>query len=259
MGIGLGGKGIDQLVAMVPELKDTHTIHIDAFHTYPPVPHAYPRGRYPDRDYSFMGISPYLGYTAEQEAATQRKIFRYFRDKYQMDVTCEGSTFLRFDPFVGLQPMAYHFNGPTVPPKLYCGTPFERAESIIQNAPQKLTGFLDMFCLSGVPFIWSNHWRHDDDTNQPQAADWAKVLQGGNVCLPLIWKKERTLIAYSRGGYAGKTWALPDEWKTVTSAAATRIASDGSKTEDAGTVEIKDGQLTLTLKAGEALELVATK
>ena len=33
----------------------------------------------------------------------------------------------------------------------------------------------------------------------------------------------------------------------------------GSKMEDAGTYEIKDGKLTLSLKAGEALELVTIK
>ncbi len=246
-------KLIDGLMAMLPELKEGHTIHIDAFHTYPPIPFAYPAGQYTNYDRNFNGISPYLGYTAKKEAAAQRKIFRYFRDKYQMDVTCEGSTFLRFDPFVGLQPMAYHYGGPTVPPKLYCGTPLEHAETNILNDPHKLGGLLDMFCTLGAPVIWSNHWRHDDDTNQPQAADWKKVQQGGDVCIPLIWKKEKTLIAYSRGGYANKTWELPADWKSVKTATLTRIASDGSKTEDAGTAEIKDGKLTLALKAGEAL------
>ncbi|MCP4645504.1 MAG: hypothetical protein GY851_33985, partial [bacterium] len=74
---GLARKRIDGLLAMLPELREAKTIHIDAFHSCRPLGKDEP-------------ISPYLGYTMAQEAATQRKIYRYWRDQ-GLDVTSEGA------------------------------------------------------------------------------------------------------------------------------------------------------------------------
>ena len=248
---GCAKRRIDGLLKMLPELKEAHTIHIDAFHNYPPIPHAYPKGRYPDRDYSFKGISPFLGYTAELECAAQRKTFRYFRD-YGLDVTSEGSTFLRLDAYVGLQPMAWDYQAPApgIPPRLYCGTRM-RAEPEIKSDPTKLPGLLDQFCLKAAPQIWANAWRETDDKNQPQAADWQRVVLGHDCCLPLVWKKEPTLLAYSRGGYTGKTWKLPPDWKTVKTVQLSNITVESIT--PAGMVEVKDGELTLSLLPAQAI------
>jgi hypothetical protein len=252
---GCAKRRIDALIRMIPELKEAHTIHIDAFHNYPPVPHAYPPGKYPDRDLSFKGISPLLGYGAEQECAAMRKTFRYFRD-YGMDVTSEGSTFLRSDAHVGLQPMAWDYKAPSggIPPKLYCGTSM-RAEPEIKADPVKLPGLAERFALVAAPQIWSNHWRHDDDNNQPQAKDWAKVLQGGDSCVPLTWTKELSLVVYSRSGYGGKTWELPSEWKSVEQARLVHIEATGET--PVGTVPVKDGTITISLNPGELLKVTA--
>jgi len=42
---GCAKRRIDGLLTMLPELKEAHTIHIDAFHTYPPMPPAPPGAR----------------------------------------------------------------------------------------------------------------------------------------------------------------------------------------------------------------------
>ena len=52
-------------------------------------------------------ISPYLGYTKAEELATQRKIFRYWRDR-GIDVTSEWVNAFRDDYFVGLQAWTWH-------------------------------------------------------------------------------------------------------------------------------------------------------
>src|SRR5262249_15165586 len=92
------------LLKLLPELKEAHTIHIDAFHTYPPLP--------PESQYAgFKGISPWLGYGPEQECAAQGKTLRYFRD-CGLDVTSEHSSGGRLDPFGGLQPAALNLGGP---------------------------------------------------------------------------------------------------------------------------------------------------
>jgi len=62
---GCAKRRIDGLLKMLPELKEAHTIHIDAFHTYPPIPPAPPG----ERDQGFKGISPFLGYGPERECA----------------------------------------------------------------------------------------------------------------------------------------------------------------------------------------------
>jgi hypothetical protein len=247
---GCAKRRIDGLLKMLPELKEAHTIHIDAFHTYPPVPHAYPQGRYPDRDYSFKGISPLLGYTPEQESAAQRKTFRYFRD-CGLDVTSEGSTFLRPDAFVGLQPMAWDYQPPApgIPPKLYCGT-LMRAEPEIKADPRKLPGLLDQFCLKAAPEIWANAWREANGENPPQAVDRQRVLQGNDCCLPLPWTKDLTLLAYSRGGCARKAWKLPADWMRVKTVQLANVTVDSIA--PAGTAEVQEGELALTLGAGQA-------
>lgn len=103
----MGGKAspkkrIDNLIGMVPELKEGHTIHIDCFYgllatgNRPLSPwHAKPENG---------GIDMY------KEVETQRKIFKYWREK-GFDVTGEGIFWAHpaGEGFVGLQPMSWWF------------------------------------------------------------------------------------------------------------------------------------------------------
>ena len=141
---GCAKRRIDGLLKMLPELKEAHTIHIDAFHTYPPLPRE-------SQVEGFKGISPFLGYGPERECAAQRKTIRYFRD-YGLDVTSEHSNGGRLDPFVGLQPMAWIYEppAPDIPPSLYCGSPM-RAEAEIGTDPKKLPGLVDPVLPQGGP------------------------------------------------------------------------------------------------------------
>jgi hypothetical protein len=239
---GCAKRRIDGLLKMLPELKEAHTIHVDAFHTYPPLPG---ESQVP----GFKGISPFLGYGAEQECAAQRKTLRYFRD-WGLDVTSEHSSGGRLDPFVGLQPMAWIYEppAPEIPPSLFCGTPM-RAESEIRTDPRKLPGLLEQFCLKAAPEIWANAWRaanHDHRTN-----DWQRVLQGTDCCIPLVWNTKPTLLAYSRGGYERKTWKLPLDWTRVKTVQLTNITVES--VAPAGATEVKDGELALKLAPGQAV------
>jgi hypothetical protein len=252
---GFAKRRIDGLLAMIPELKEGHTLHIDAFHNYPPIPHAYPPGRFPDRDMGFKGISPWLGYGMDKETAAMRKTFRYFRD-YGVDISSEGSTFLRSDPHVGLQPMAWNYQAPagTIPPKLYCGTPMQ-AEAGIRKDSKSLPGLLDQFCLSAAPWIWANHWRHDDDNKQPMPADWTKTIQGGDSCVPLTWCKVPSLVAYSRNGYKDKAWPLSGPWSNITKARVFRIKPEALT--ELNPIAIENARIVLSLEPGEGLMIVS--
>jgi hypothetical protein len=244
---GCAKRRIDGLLKMLPELKEAHTIHVDAFHTYPPMPPAPPG----ERDEGFKGISPFLGYGPERECAAKRKTLRYFRD-YGLDVTSEHSVGGRLEPFVGLQPMAWIYEQPAtnIPPSLYCGSPM-RAESEIDRDPKNLSGLLEQFCLKAAPEIWANSWREANGNRPPETAERLRVVQGEDCCLPLVWKKEPTLLAYSRNGYASKTWKLPADWAPVKIVRLANVTVES--VTDSGTAEVNDGALTLTLAVGQAI------
>jgi hypothetical protein len=239
---GCAKRRIDGLLQMLPELKDAHTIHVDAFHTFPPLPPA-------SQVEGFKGISPFLGYSAERECAAQRMTLRYFRD-WGLDVTSEHSSGGRLEPFVGLQPMAwiYEAAAPEIPPRLYCGSAM-RAESEIRADPTRLTGLVDQFCLKAAPEIWANTLRAANHDQSPPAADTQRVVQGNDCCVPLLWKTQPTLLAYSRGGYERKIWKLNPDWSAAKVLRLTNVTVDGLTA--AGSTEIKEGEIALTLAPGQ--------
>jgi hypothetical protein len=147
--------------------------------------------------------------------------------------------------------MAWVYEPPTpdIPPSLYCGTPM-KAESEIGADPKKLPGLLDQFCLKAAPEIWANAWREAHANGPPSAADWRQILQGNDCCVPLVWKKEPTLLLYSRDGYSRKTWRLPPDWGRVQGVRVAKVAVDGIT--PGGAAEVKDGELALALATGEA-------
>ncbi|MBS1577120.1 MAG: hypothetical protein JST09_17620, partial [Bacteroidetes bacterium] len=204
---GYAQKRIDSLLRLLPELKEGATIHIDAFHSIQPVRKDDPIS------------SPYLGYSINDEIAAQRKIFRYWRLK-GLDVTSEGSIYwLRKDPFIGLQPMAWHFDNESflssnwigktadfkeLPPQLYCGTPMH-GEQEIKEDPKNLTGLIGQFCTKVVPWYYHNNLTKKKYDAYRQVA--------GDIFLPVLWLKN-TLVAFSEKGYDSKKWKLPPGWHT---------------------------------------------
>jgi hypothetical protein len=230
--LGFAQKRIHDIIEMIPELRQGKTIHIDAFHSARPLARTEP-------------ISPLLGYTMQQEAATQRKIYRYWR-RLGFDVTSEGAGFIRPDAFVGLQPMAWANEGvvQNQPNELYCSTPM-RAEPEIKADPQTLRGLQDQFCLNVLPWHYSN--------NKIAVKGKQKTRDGNGICMPALWREEKTLIAYSRGGYESKTWELPPDWKDVRAVSISQITLNGPK--QVGVASVSDGKLTLSLKKGETLSI----
>ena len=246
---GYAQKRIDSLLQLLPELKDGGTIHIDAFHSIQPT----------RKDDHFVS-SPYLGYSIDDEVAAQRKIFRYWRSK-GLDVTSEGDIYwLRKDPFIGLQPMAWHFNnqnfiknewiGKTadfikLPPQLYCGTPMH-GEQEIKDDPEKLTGLIKQFCSKVVPWYYHN--------NLAKKGDDAYWQQTGDIFLPALWLKN-TIVAFSEKGYDSKKWKLPPGWnakKVIVSIITVE------PTVTSSTLAVDRGEITLSLKPGEAVSIKAS-
>ncbi len=248
--LGFAQKRIDDLLEMLPELVDSKTIHIDAFHCFRP------RGPEPK-----TVISPFLGYTTAQEAATMRKIFRYWRDK-GFDVTSEGSSFLRPDRFVGLQPMSWWDEPNDLPQELYCGSSLHAEEEVLVD-PENLSGLLDQFCLMVVPWNYRNNKtavKGDQKMLDPDVGykkhprgnlfEQAMANYGNHVFMPALWR-DKTIVAYSRTGYENRTWELPPDWKDVKAVSISRITLDGL--EKTGDATVSDGKLTLDVGEREAL------
>jgi len=233
---GLAQKRIDDLMEMVPELKEGKTIHIDAFLGARPLAREEP-------------ISPYLGYTKEAEVATQRKIYRYWRDR-GIDVTSEWVNGFRGDRFVGLQPWTWHGGDGVadLPDELYCTNVMDRARHLGGEHGSELPPeYLEEFCLKVLPWHYGN--------NPDGDGDLAKMVDGADVCVPALWCDERTIIAYSRDGYDERSWQLPPDWQDVAKVALSRITLQGAQLM--GEIPVADGKIALRMRKDEALKITA--
>jgi hypothetical protein len=225
---GLAQKRIDEVIAMVPELKENKCVYLDAFLGARKAEQQGP-------------ISPYLGFSKQEEARTQRKIYRYWRD-HGIDVASEYVIGIRVDRFVGLQPYSAA-QGDLImdlPDALYTTGPVYY-EFRGLKAPED---FHERFCLKFLPWFYGNN---------PNAEGDQQMVSGTDICMPALWCDQRTLIAYSKDGYAEKTWELPPDWKDVRSAALSRIAIEGH--EPVGDVAVTGGRITIGVGKNHALKI----
>ena len=235
--LGLAQKRIDDLIAMIPELVESKTVHIDAFLGARPLDRQAP-------------ISPYLGYTKQEEVATQRKIFRYWRD-CGIDVTSEWVNGFRDDRLVGLQPWAWH-GGDAIkdlPAALYCSNVMETKVRELWGDPEgeAYLGYAEQFFLKVLPWFYKNH---PNGQAEPQS-----MIDGTDICMPALWCQERTLMAYSKEGYASKTWSLPPDWQHVAELRVAKLRFAGP--ESRGEIPVVNGTVTLCLGQDEALQICA--
>ena len=276
---GYAHQRIDGICEMLP-LSKAGTVHIDAFHSWAPfTPDSSP-------------ISPFLGFTAEQETATQVKIFHYWASK-GIDVTSENIRSLRSSAFEGLQPAAWWFT-PSVeeymkwPAAYYCGGAttnnargrlFGRSmqgEDLIRKDPRLLTGFLQQFCTQTLPWYYLNRLQrleyNQTETYQEVrfsggvttrlegreytiTQDGCILQHNDDVFVPALWMDKPAIVAYSADGYEQKTWLLLSDWSHYTAFDAYRITLDGLQPFQ-HKIEIKDRQISLSLNKDEALLLV---
>ena len=120
-----------------------------------------------------------------------------------------------------------------------------QAENEIKRDPENLTGLLDQFCLNVIP------WYYENNAIVVKGKQIPTMRDGNDICMPALWKKERTLVAYSRDGYESRTWALPTDWKDVRKVALSRMTLEGP--QHVGEAEVTPDALTLRLGSGEAL------
>lgn len=226
---GLAQRRIDDLIEMVPEIQENHCVYVDAFLG----------ARKADQQ---GPISPFLGYSKEEEAQTQRKIFRYWRDR-EIDVAGEHVHGIRVDRFIGLQPhtasQMEHIQD--VPDELMCGNPAHFGF----NSVTEPKAFQERFWLQFLPWYYKN--------NPKGSADYAAMVEGTDICMPCLWCEEPTLIAYSKEGYDEKSWPLPSDWQEVKKVSLAKLSGEGAK--PVGEALVEKGRLSLSVEEDTALKI----
>jgi hypothetical protein len=282
---GFAQKRIDSICQLLP-LQKAGTVHIDAFHTWPPIPLTDEKGNY-HVSLDKSSTSPYLHFTVKDETEAQRNIFKYWASK-GIDVTSEGVDFLRETTFEGYQPMAWNFDGGLTnylkwPASYYCGGKDNsvwgklfgasmQGEEIVKKDKINLTGFKEDFCLKTVIWYYLNRLTrlYVLNTNEYKAVQFSenvrtfyskrlyKVTQGNvtlvendDILIPALWIDGKSLIAYSKNGYKNKTWDLPKGWSNIKTVKIMRITAEDKS--DVGIRKIKSGKLTLTLAKDEMM------
>jgi hypothetical protein len=273
---GLTQKRIDDLMAMLPELQEVGTIHIDNFRPFPSTGH---------------GTSP------EDSMPYLKLIMAYFRDNYGVDVSSE-STFNRRpnnDNMYGFQPWALSFAGMSeyqmrVPAYLYSGARKYEDEvfgSGCDLMPLVVVKDLDAIkeCLYThiIPTYYLNRLIRLDylpETNtavfsddvvvvvppeEPQQQSNASrsiirrsgdlIKDGTDVFVPALWRYEMEIIAYSLEGYAEQTWGFPPDWLQVTAVDIYEISTDGTTLLESAK-PIQDNKITLSLAPNQAVAII---
>jgi hypothetical protein len=281
---GFAQKRIDSLCNLLPVQK-AGTIHIDAFHSWPPVPVTDPNGK-SHVDLTKGPISPYLKFTVQDETEAQRNIFKYWASK-GIDVTSEGVDFLRETSFEGYQAMAWWYGGMNnylkYPAAYYCGGQDNgewgklfgtsmHGEDIVKKDPQNLQGFTGQFCTKTAVWYYLNRLERkyivvDKGSKSVQFSNNVTtalsngnftlkqgdvtLVENDNVFIPALWLEKPSVIAYSKNGYQNRTWTLPAGWDIVKKVHLS-VVTDKGKT-NAGTAEVKNGKLVLTLEKDQTI------
>ncbi len=76
-----------------------------------------------------------------------------------------------------------------------------------------------------------------------------------SLFVPALWSGKREITAFSKAGYAGNSWQLPDDWSNVQSVDIFRITLEGCVPLKQS-APITDGKLTLSLGNNEAISIV---
>ena len=276
---GLAQRRIDALIKMIPELKAGHTIHIDVFIA--------------NRD-GGKPISPWHakpengGLTPEKYVETQRKIFHYWRDR-GFDVSGEGTGWAHppGEHFVGLQPMSwwYSWNPMKIPECLGARGRTDRGgdgdfrfgssmhgEEIWKEDKDTMPGFLGMFCRTTLPWYYLGKFQRVKFENDAlfytdgvvaRNESGKRIIRKGdfilreddNLFVPALWTENKELIAYSRDGYASKSWQLPNDWGNVKSVDVYRITLDGCVPLKKD-VRVTGSKLSLSVGKDEAVSVV---
>lgn len=247
---GYSTKRIDELIKLLPFLKEAKTVLLDAY---------------------FSRENEHLNISQQEEESYQRRVIRYFKTK-GIDVVQESFVRLREgkDHFIGLSPWFVWFDQKEkgfmdVPASIATGGgPFLFIKQFPKLAAEQMQlGFLfgmstrgedcfndleddfrtitnwhdafkDQFFTGTLPYVYLNQFKRErlEGNGLQRVAYYNDGLisslkdslinhkefilrQGNNLFVPAIWRDKKEIIAYSKTGYQPKSWKLPDNWSKI--------------------------------------------
>ena len=240
---GLAKERIDRMCDLLP-VQDAGSIHVDAFHTTAPVPVEKEDGSF-GIDF-ITQISPYHGWTREDEVAAQIEILKYW-DSKGVDVTTEGldgSVDGLTDPHSRYRAMVWHIDynlhlhypesmltggnsGNYIGKRVFGSN--DDLESLLRETPCDWGEVIHRLCTS--TFI-SNYINRHERLMYIKGQDYGKVVfEGGlatevdgkhytvmengiqivendDIFIPAMWMDGKNIVAYSATGYKSRTWSL---------------------------------------------------
>lgn len=264
---------IDKLLDLLPALKESGTIHLDAWIAREN------KGAY---ESNIM------------EAKYQEKVCQYWRSK-GIDATSEWV----MDYMTGMVPFYWHFNHRTqadymkIPASILTGSHMNPdlrksdfdleflfgtsmyGEGLFPNEKNKISDdqwdalFARDFYLNFPQYSYLNRLKRlkvegelknrtayfsgDVRVSIADSTVYEKnrLLRSGNtLCFPVLWRKDNSLAAYSQKG-AELSYTLPASWKAVKSAEASMITKNGLVQKRK--IKVVNNQIKLTLTAGQPL------
>jgi hypothetical protein len=145
-------------------------------------------------------------------------------------------------------------------------------EEIWKSDKEKMPGFLGMFCRTTLPWYYLGRLERQKLENDALSYSdgvvarneaGKRIIRKGdfilreddNLFVPALWSEKKEIIAYSKTGYANKSWQLPNDWGNVKSVDIYRITLDGCVPLKKS-IPITGGKLTLSLGNDEAVSIV---
>lgn len=286
---GLLQKRVDRLCGLLP-VRETGTIHVDAFHNGVPSPSVDADGKV---SFEYLTpISPWHGYTHEQDLESKRKIIGYF-DAKGIDVTTEGIKDM--DVGAGWFPMYWMYNAPwhalQFSAQQECGGMMNftegalfgdnvNAEGIFKvyrnDRAKAFAEFTRGFCEKTLIAQFLNRFgrkellagadgwilEFEDGVRTmlkggvlSVAQGDALLAEGGDVFVPANWLGMAAMVAYSENGYADRVWTVPEGTSLPADARGWTVGPHG-RTPFKG-FSVKGRQARLTLAPGQMVLLAS--
>lgn len=283
--LGFAQERIDKFCEIFP-MQQIGSVHIDAYHTWPPIPVKKEDGTYTTN--LERGVtSPYLPFTIEDETQAQLNIIKYWNAK-GVDVTSEGAAFLRDSPFEGYQTMAWWFGGLDYylrwPAAIYCagrdngqwgrlfGTSMHGEDIYMtkDNKPVDYDKFKQDFCINTAVWYFLNRLERKyilqgDGYQGVQFSENVKteltsngftlkqgrntLVDGDDIFIPALWLNNKAIVAFSKNGYESKSWSVPQGYPKNGRVTIKSINQSGVIKTHKG--QISNGKITLKLMANE--------
>jgi len=291
---GYARERIDSLCKILPVQK-AGSIHIDAFHTVVPVPVQLPDGTFPVNGDGSPKIqfdtivSPYHGWTRQQEIGAQLEILKYW-DSKGIDVTTEGldGPDGDNDPHSGYRPMVWHYstclytkypasvvtggnNGDPIASKVFGAN--DDLEAVLKSASPDYNEAIRRVCTSTFIANYLNRFDrkvyiHGPEYGKVEYSDGleAEIALGGkyfvrkdgvtlvedsDMLLPALWVGDNALVAYSSTGYKNRTWTLLADYSPKGKAVIYSVDENGRKL--LRRVSYSGGRLKLSVNPGQML------